>query len=96
MIFRISKQEPSASNKQLCIKLKFGSWLSSFLSRKKFHAKQMFVLSGFMKLGPGHCFGAFEMSSRNVQCPIRITGYPKPRKKCLGALALSKTKHDKV
>ena len=28
-----------------------------FLSRKKFHAKQIFVLSSSMKLGPGLCFG---------------------------------------
>ena len=32
-------------------------WLVNlFLSMKKFHAKQIFVLTGFMKLGPGLYF----------------------------------------
>ena len=38
----------------MCKKLKTIQFYSPCPVRKKFHAKQMFVLSSSMKLGPGH------------------------------------------
>ena len=53
MIFRISKQQLDTCNKQYCNKWKFG-WKSCFYQGRNFGAKQMFVLSSSMKLGPDH------------------------------------------
>ena len=61
------------------------------------------MVSRAMKLGPddcyqitsmptGHCLGAFELlpPAENYNCLIEC---PLPRRKCLGALAPSKSKH---
>ena len=52
-------------------------WVFLFLSRKKFHAKQTFMLSSSMKLGPGqidrifraHCWALLKCTT---SCPTQI------------------------
>ena len=42
-----------------------------FLSRKKFHAKQICVLSSAMKLGPGHNYSeCFLLGVYPLSCPM--------------------------
>ena len=52
-----------------------------FLSMMKFYAKQIFVLSSSMKLGPGLCLGFLVMLQRNVQ--YFLIGCPLPQEKML-------------
>ena len=41
----------------------------------------------------GHCLGALEMLTVQVYNFLIVIGCPLPRRKCLGALSLSKLKH---